>query len=186
MTQLPKRKALRLKEYDYASGGAYFVTFCAKDRRNVFWEDVGANSVRPPSVLPLSAIGKIVDSKIQQIETFYRGVSVDKYCIMPDHVHMLIVLSNFEWNIVSPTGEQCSPLQGAEFNMVDTHNPTISRIVKQLKGAATKEIGYSVWQKSFVDRIIRNDKGYSAVWEYIHCNPLHLDFAYDNIDFDLF
>ena len=186
MTQLPKRKALRLKEYDYASGGAYFVTFCAKDRRNVFWEDVGANSVRPPSVLPLSAIGKIVDSKIQQIETFYRGVSVDKYCIMPDHVHMLIVLSNFEWNIVSPTGEQCSPLQGAEFNMVDTHNPTISRIVKQLKGAATKEIGYSVWQKSFVDRIIRNDQGYSAVWEYIHCNPMQPDFAYDNIDFDLF
>ena len=186
MNALPKRKNLRLKDYDYASEGAYFVTFCAKNRTYVFWEDVGANIVRPQTALPLSAIGKIVDNKIQLIETIYRGVSVDKYCIMPDHIHMLIVLTNHELEHVAETGEQCSPLQVAEIKMTETHNPTISRIVKQLKGAVTKEIGHSIWQKSFVDRIIRSQSGYDAVWEYIHHNPVQLDFAFDNIDFDLF
>ena len=186
MKELPKRKNLRLKDYDYASDGAYFVTFCAKSRSYVFWENVGANIVRPQNALPLSAIGKIVETEIQQIETVYRGVSVDKYCIMPDHIHMLIVLSNYELEFIPQAGEHSSPLQSAEIKMRETHNPTISRIVKQFKGAITKKIGYSVWQKSFVDRIIRSPKGYDAVWEYIHYNPVQLDFAYDNIDFDLF
>jgi REP element-mobilizing transposase RayT len=186
MKERPKRKQLRLKGYDYASDGAYFVTICAKSRTYVFWEDVGANIVRPQNTLPFSAIGKIVDNKIQQIETIYRGVSVDKYCIMPDHIHILIVLTNHELELVTESGEQCSPLHSAEIKMTETHNPTISRIVKQLKGAVTKEIDHSIWQKSFVDRIIRSQNGYDAVWEYIHYNPVQLDFAYDNIDFDLF
>lgn len=180
MNERPKRKSLRLKEFDYASDGAYFVTFCAKSRTYVFWEDVGANIVRTQNELPLSAVGKIVDEKIRQIEAVYRGVSVDKYCIMPDHVHMLIRLFNYELVAVDAAGEQCSPLQA------ETHNPTISRILKQLKGAVTKEVGYSVWQRSFVDRIIRGPTGYDAVWEYIHYNPVKIDYAYDNIDFDLF
>ena len=184
MKTYPKRKSLRLQDYDYAADGAYFVTFCAKSRTYVFWEDVGTNS--PPEEIPLSDIGKIVDMGIQQIETIYHGVSIDKYCIMPDHIHMLVSLYNYEEDSVLQTGEQCSPLHGAGANIKETHNPTISRIVKQLKGVVTKSIGRSIWQKSFVDRIIRNERGYRAVWEYIHCNPIKLDFAYDNIDFDSF
>ena len=186
MNERPKRKSLRLKEFDYASDGAYFVTFCAKSRTYVFWEDVEANSVRPQNEIPLSAVGKIVDDKIRQIEAVYHGVSVDKYCIMPDHVHMLIRLSNDELTVVDAAGEQCSPLQAAEMKLTETHNPSISRILKQLKGAVTKEVGHSVWQRSFVDRIIRGPTGYDAVWEYIHYNPVKIDYAYDNIDFDLF
>lgn len=186
MKELPKRKNLRLKDYDYASEGAYFITFCTKHRGYVFWENVEANCAHPQNTLPLSAIGKIIEAEIQQIETVYHGVSVDKYCIMPDHIHMLIVLSNYELELISKTGEHSSPLQGAEIKMSETHNPTISRIVKQFKGSITKKLGHSIWQKSFVDRIIRSQGGYDAVWEYIHYNPAQLDFAYDNIDFDLF
>lgn len=185
MKELPKRKNLRLKDYDYASEGAYFVTFCANHRTYVFWENVGANCVRPQNSLPLSPIGKVIESEIQQIETVYRGVSIDKYCIMPDHIHMLIRLTNYELELI-PSGEHSSPLQAAEIQLTETHNPTISRIIKQFKGSITKKIGHSIWQKSFVDRIIRTPSGYDAVWEYIHYNPVQLDFAYDNIDFDLF
>jgi len=49
--------------------------------------------------------------------------------------------------------------------------PTISRIIKQFKGSITKKIGYSVWQKSFHDRIIRNEKEYWQITEYINNNP---------------
>ena len=117
MKELPKRKNLRLKDYDYASEGAYFVTFCANHRTYVFWENVGANCVRPQNSLPLSPIGKVIESEIQQIETVYRGVSIDKYCIMPDHIHMLIRLTNYELELI-PSGEHSSPLQAA-----DVHSP---------------------------------------------------------------
>ena len=168
MTNSPIRKQLRLKNYDYATSGAYFVTFCTANRANIFWENVGANCVRPYMQPPLSAIGRLAEAEIQKIPSFYRGVSIDKYCIMPDHIHLLIVLSNDK----------------AEGDRI--HTPTVSRIVKQFKGSISKQIGRPIWQKSFVDRIIRNERGYRAVWEYIHCNPFQLDFAYDNIDFDLF
>ncbi|MBQ2911822.1 MAG: transposase, partial [Clostridia bacterium] len=50
--------------------------------------------------------------------------------------------------------------------------PTISRIVKQFKGSVTKQIGKSIFQKSFFDRVIRDRREYLAVWKYIDENPL--------------
>ncbi|MEG1193928.1 MAG: hypothetical protein RSG50_12015 [Clostridia bacterium] len=50
--------------------------------------------------------------------------------------------------------------------------PTLSRIIKQFKGSITKQIGFSIWQKSFNDRMIRNEQGYREVWQYIDTNPL--------------
>ncbi|MFI3325091.1 MAG: hypothetical protein R3Y35_02835 [Clostridia bacterium] len=50
--------------------------------------------------------------------------------------------------------------------------PTISRIIQQFKGSITKQIGKSVWQKSFYDEVKKNDKHYNEVWEYIDENPL--------------
>ena len=163
MTELPKRKRIRIPEYDYSTPGAYFITMCVNDRRPVFWNSVGANCVRQGNV-PLSDIGRIVDSEIQKISTIYQHISVDKYCIMPDHIHMIVMIHVDEF--------------GRPQNA-----PSISRIVKQFKGAITKKLGVSIWQKSFVDRVIRNEKGYLAVWEYIDNNPLKMDTAYDNIDF---
>ncbi len=56
------------------------------------------------------------------------------------------------------TDEHCSP-------------PTVSRVVQQLKGVVTKQIGHCIWQKLFHDHVIRNEKDYSKIWEYIDNNP---------------
>ena len=186
MKDRPKRKHIRLEGYDYASDGVYFITICAKTRTFIFWEDIDADSIRQLTSIPLSAIGKLVDSEIQKIESYYLGVYIEKYCIMPDHIHMLIRLSNYELTSFPKAGEHSSPLQGTDVQMKETHNPSISRIIKQFKGAITKKLGRSIWQKSFIDRVIRSEHGFMAVWEYIHYNPLNLDFSYDNIDFDMF
>ena len=50
--------------------------------------------------------------------------------------------------------------------------PTINRVIKQMKGYITKQIGYSIWQKSFNDHIVRNNNDYKEIWEYIENNPL--------------
>lgn len=151
MTSLPKRKQLRIKDFDYSDAGAYFVTICTSDRRKVFWSDCRGELCSPEN-LPLSEVGLIVDREISKIKFVYNNVIVDKYCIMPDHIHLILRIESDE-------------------NGRTQFAPTLSRIIKQFKGAITKQIGKSVWQRSFYDHKIRNHEDYLEIWEYIENNP---------------
>lgn len=82
-----KRKTLRLQNYDYASTGCYFITICTKDRKNLFWRSRRGNPCGCPS--DYSELGKIAAQTISVIEQKY-AVTVNKYVIMPNHIHMLI------------------------------------------------------------------------------------------------
>ncbi len=149
---LIQRKRIRLEGYDYSSCGAYFVTICVADKNALLWENVGANCVRPNEPPTLSNIEKTIDNEVQKLNTIYENVTVDKYCIMHDHIHMIIFLAP----------DECGRTQ---------FGPTLSRIIKQFKGSITKQTGLSIWQKSFYDRIIRNEKAYQEAWQYIDTNP---------------
>lgn len=150
---LPKRKNIRLNDYNYSSNGAYFITICTKNKENLLWKNVGANCVRPLEQLPLSKIGIVVENEIHKLNTVYENIKVDKYQIMPNHIHLIIFIYE-------------------DSNGRTQFAPTISRIIKQFKGSITKQIEFSIWQKSFYDRVIRNEKEYQSVWNYIHNNPL--------------
>ena len=150
----PKRKTIRLPQYDYTSAGAYFVTICVKDRCPLLWDNVGAGITRPEDA-PLSALGKTVAAAIGQISEHYPHITVEKHCIMPDHVHLLLLFHEKD-------GRQIAA-------------PTLSVVIGQMKRWVSKTTGLSFWQKSFIDRVIRSEQGYLAVWEYIHNNPLRLD-----------
>lgn len=89
MNELPKRKPIRIENYDYSSPGAYFITVCSSNREEIFWNGVGADIIRPQDV-PLSAAGKIAEQGILQMAQHYENVAVDKYCVMPDHVHFIL------------------------------------------------------------------------------------------------
>lgn len=151
---LPIRKPNRLSNFDYAKPGAYFITICSKDKQWLFWK-VGASIARPHDTGCLSHYGKIIEQKIGEIPKHYKNVNIDNYVIMPNHIHLL--LSHYYDDsgraMLAPT-------------------PTISKIIQQFKGAVTKDIHQSVWQKSFHDRIIRNEKDYLKIYEYIDNNPL--------------
>lgn len=154
-TELPKRKRIRLETYDYASSGAYFVTICIYDRVAMLWEQVGADIIRPQE---LSKYGRIVESAILSLSDHYENVTVDKYCIMPDHVHMILFIH--------------SEVNG---RMIST--PTLSTIVGQMKRWVSRRIGFSMWQKSFYDRIIRDEEEYKQIWKYIDENPIKIRIA---------
>jgi len=141
--ELQKRKPNRLENFDYSQNGAYFITICAKDRKPIL-SAVGANCVRP------TKIGTVIENEINRISSIYDSVSIDKYVIMPNHIHLLIRLDN---------------------NGRTQFAPTISRIIKQFKGSVTKQLGESIWQKSFYDHIIRDEYDYLAKWKYIDDNP---------------
>ena len=150
MVDYPKRKKNRLENYDYSQNGAYFITICTDDRKCLLSRIVGATLGRP-AYAELTAWGKCVEHAILRIPECYPDVRLEKYVIMPNHIHLLL--------------------------MIDTLHgrprvaPTISRIVQQTKGLATRLIGHNIFQKSFHDHIIRDDAHYRMIWQYIDTNP---------------
>ena len=149
--ELPKRKNNRLTEYDYSQPNAYFITICTKNRRNIFWESVGASIARPKSI-PLSENGKIAEEAILNISRYYPMISVDNYVVMPNHIHLLLQINT----------DACGRAMLA---------PTISVVVQQMKGYITKRIGRPIWQKLFHDHVIRGKQDYLEIWNYIEGNP---------------
>ena len=90
--ELPTRKQNRLKEYDYSTPNAYFITICTEKRKNLFWMDVGAIIDRPKNV-PLTNLGIIAQRCIEDIPKHDPAISVDHYVIMPNHIHLLLQIN---------------------------------------------------------------------------------------------
>lgn len=147
----PKRKEIRIIDFNYATPSAYFITICTAERKPILWDIVGADIIRPEN-LPLSKIGAVVEQGIGQISDHYQNVSIDKYCIMPDHIHMILSIH-------------------AEENGRILSAPTVSAVVGSMKRWVSKQVGRSLWQKSFYDHIIRNSQDYNEIWTYIENNP---------------
>lgn len=197
-SELPSRKNIRLKDFDYSQPNYYYVTICVDDKRCLLWNHSlagnycrgdyqspevltahgirGRNDCKNAILLPdreseqcqcrgdyqspesnkkyeLSNIGKVTETAIGNIEKIYKSVRVDKYTIMPNHIHMIIAIET----------DDCGRVILA---------PTISRIVQQMKSYVVKQIGKSIWQKGFYDEIIRNQIAYEKIWLYIDSNPL--------------
>lgn len=158
------RKNIRLREYDYSQAGYYFVTICTKDKECTLWDNishnntsqtangVGATIGRPNNEIILSNIGKLVESSLYKISKIYEAVELDKFVIMPNHVHLILIIRYSNGRPMTA--------------------PTISQIIQQFKGSITKQAGKSVWQKSYYDHVIRNDSDYIRICEYIETNPL--------------
>ena len=95
----------------------------------------------------LTDAGMVVDKYINCISEIYTNVELDTYVIMPNHIHMIL-------------------------NIDQSNISNLSTIIQQFKRAVSKQLGYSIWQKLFHEHIIRNEKEYYKIYEYILNNPL--------------
>lgn len=110
------------------------------------------------SEMELNELGKIAENELLNIPNHFDCVKIDKYVIMPDHIHAIIIIG------CDGETERSRPF------------PTLSTIVGLYKSGVSKRIhefepNIKIWQKSFNDRIIRNEKGYQEIWQYIDTNP---------------
>ena len=152
--KLPKRKPTRLKEYDYSENGAYFVTICTNKKMHLFGEIKNAEMI-------LNNLGIIVNNEILKIKSYYSNIQIDKYTIMPNHIHMIIVISDAEG-----------------INPFPTKKYDISNVVGKFKAGISRSVGNAfmhsvkipIWQSSFHDHIIRGEEDYKKIWEYIDTN----------------
>ena len=89
--ELPQRKRLRLKNFDYSTPGAYFVTVCTHNRKCMLSRVVGAIHESPE--IQLTEYGKIVDRLINAIPR-QSLATIDRYVIMPNHIHLVIMITD--------------------------------------------------------------------------------------------
>lgn len=158
MDKLSWRKDIRLKDYDYSQSGYYFITICTQDRKMILSNIVGGGFHAAPHI-ELNLIGEEVIKTIDFINNQYFNGYICKYIIMPNHVHLIIVLHD-------------SHLGGHG-------NPPLHKIVGQLKSYTNKKYNdinktkdLILWQRNYYEHIIRNGREYQEIWQYIETNPL--------------
>ena len=155
MNKTEKRKPNRLKNFDYSSNGAYFITICAQDKRCVFGKIVGQGLA--PAETVLSKYGRIAERQLMLLNDRYPTITIDKYIIMPNHIHFILMLKG-----ESAGASPC---------------PTVSDVICAYKSLTTrmcKNEGFThekIFQASFYDHIIRDEDDYMIKVKYIEENP---------------
>ena len=157
MTELPKRKLLRLSHYDYSQNGAYFLTICAREKRPLFGQVVGGGVPDAPHML-LSGAGHIVEEQLLAITNHSPFLRLDCYVIMPNHLHLIVFVEG------APAGASGTPPPTRA-------NQRIPQFVSTLKRFTNREAGAPLWQRGYHDHIIRSQRGYEQIWNYIQGNP---------------
>ena len=172
MDELKKRKAPRYQSFDYNSVGGYFITICTQNRRCILSRIVGTGVPDCPSetgVLDcpqpeLTRYGEIADKYIKQLNDFYEHLSVEKYVIMPNHIHFLLWVKENK----TDNGQSRTPVP----TNVERANNACSQFVSTFKRFCNKEYGENIWQARFNDHIIRNRDDYEEHVKYIYENPM--------------
>lgn len=146
---VPQRKPQRLKGYDYSQDNAYFITICTQNRIHLFGQ------IEKDTVV-LNGTGRMVEERFLNIAN-QEGVYIDKFVIMPNHIHAIITT-------------QQSGMTVSE--MVQRFKTVTTKLyIDGVKSGLYPPFEKKIWQKSFYDHIIRNEKGYLEIWQYIDENP---------------
>ena len=159
--ELPKRKATRLKNYDYSLPAAYFITICVQNKLCIL------SKVTDDGELVLKSSGKIAANYIETISDIFPNIKVHKYVIMPNHIHLIL--------LVYENNGKLSYNSDSKYN----DKESIVEAIGWFKYMTTKDINLSlkrqyskVFQRSYHDHIIRGQKDYQKIWEYIQANPV--------------
>ena len=150
-TPLPRRKSPRLQGYDYSQPGLYFVTLCSYKKRKLFG-NVAEDSIA--ARLLWEAWGETMGQ--------YPGVSSDHFVVMPNHVHGIVQIQRADTGS-APT----LPDVMQAFKRLST-----LRYIEQVRKGKLQPFERHIWQRSFHDHVIRSEKDYQKIWEYIDNNPL--------------
>jgi REP element-mobilizing transposase RayT len=186
------RHSIRLPGYDYSRSGAYFITIVTQGREFLFGEIQNGE-------MRLTQSGQIVQRAWHDLPNHYPHVSLGAFCIMPNHVHAIILLNDdfrggsvgdytrrggsighapvpdvpLPGNAPLPEDSQTRP-----YNGINRH--PLSEIIRAFKSFSARRInilrktpGVSVWQRNFYEHIIRNNEDYNRIQFYIESNPLH-------------
>jgi len=153
----PKRRSLRLRGFDYAQAGAYFVTICSHNKQCFFGNIVDFR-------MQLNNIGTLVVACWKELANQYKFVKLDEWILMPNHLHGIIWLDNNQYG--KSLGRIVATFKAMSTAQVrKTINPKIN-----------------LWQRNFFEHVIRNEEDLFRIREYIIDNPVQWAVDLENPD----
>lgn len=192
-----RRRSLRLTGYDYTTAGAYFVTVCTQDRACLFGDVVAG-------AMCLNEAGQMVAALWEGIAGRFPGVEIDRFVVMPNHLHGIVVLPDGDatTRVATKGATTKGATMGATTRIAPTDlpivgaplvgAPSLGDIVGAFKSLATngyiagvKTNGWPrfrgrLWQRNYYEHIIRNEAALDRIHRYIDDNPMHWEFNDDN------
>ena len=158
--ELPKRKNIRLKNYDYSQNGAYFITVCTKDRRH-FWGEIAVGADSISARMKLNNAGQMIDKILRVTITEFSNIRMSMYVIMPNHILMIIEIARADMESAPTISVIVQSFK---------RNTTI-KYIDGVKSGIYKPFNKNIWQRGYHDHIIRNEDEYLKIWQYIDENP---------------
>ena len=162
-------ESIRLKNWNYSNPGIYYVTICTKEKKHYFGDIVNGK-------MYLNELGKITYNEWLKIKEMRKGVDLDEFIIMPNHLHGIIIITNDHINNNDENN-----------NNVETHGyaslqpsqikQNLSNIIRGFKGSVTNIIHTSLneefaWQPRFYEHIVQNQNDLFRIRKYIKLNPM--------------
>jgi putative transposase len=172
-SQIHHRKSIRLKEYDYSLAGAYFVTICCHTKKSLF------GSIVNEEIL-LSDFGEIANEEWLKLPERFFNIELNIFQVMPNHIHGIIVLYEPESRVTARVTPTVGNIIGAYKSLVTNKCLKLFK-QKSFVGAGlapalkkpTQNIMGKIWQRNYYEHIIRNEKSYQEIYDYILYNPLN-------------
>jgi REP element-mobilizing transposase RayT len=175
------RCSIRLKDYDYAQAGAYFITICTYNKESIFGNVINGEMMS-------NEYGQVVEREWLKTTQIRTAMELDEFVIMPNHMHGIFVIME------SPVGAHgCAPLHIQPLQTqhgcvpIQRKPRSLSSFLAGFKSAVTRQINelrgtpYApLWQRNYYEHVIRNEDDLSEIREYIVNNPLKWDLDSEN------
>ena len=175
--QAQTRKSIRLKKYDYSQSGWYYITICTQDRECILGNIVNGKMV-------LNKQGNIIQNVWQSLPK-HHPVGLDVYQIMPNHLHGMMVITNFHHRrgLIHQTRDVIHQTRqfGQWMGMIN-HAPTLGHIIRYFKAKTSRLTNMKLWQRNYYEHIVRNETELEKIREYITLNPTMWDRDRNNLE----
>ena len=169
--QLHHRHSIRLKEYDYSQPGAYFFTVVTTGRTSLFGKIVNGE-------MDLNELGRIVLAAWMDLPNHYPYIELGTFVIMPNHVHGIVVFT-------TETNDANHVVAGLRPTPMRRHGlPEIMRAFKSFSARRVNEdlgtMGHPLWQRNYYEHVIRDEKEWDRIRQYVESNPLRWEQDHEN------
>ena len=168
------RRSIRLRGYDYAQNGLYFVTVCTQGRLCLFGDVVDG-------VMKLNDAGLMIERWYFDLKNKFPDIQCGEFVCMPNHVHAIVVNVGADLCVRPDSPAQTGQThRSAPTGVVGT---SLSRVVQWFKTMSTNEYIRGVkqhgwqpftaklWQRNYYEHIIRDEDSYLKIADYIQTNP---------------
>jgi REP element-mobilizing transposase RayT len=185
---LPRRQSLRLRNHDYAQPGAYYVTLCTQRRVCLFGRVVDGQ-------MHTNDLADIITACWFDLPDHYGHVLLDAFVVMPNHIHAVIVLRDYDDGVLDNTmdttvgaGLRPAPTAINDADSADDDGPSLNNsvpqrhalpeIVRALKTFSSTRINQCrrrpcarLWQRGYYDHVVRSERDLERIRLYIQNNP---------------